>query len=194
MLKAINYPGKLTLLNKKTFKMKKMIILIVFIVLNIYGYSQSNNNNNNSVNVLIDGSRKIGLDCSYTIGNYCEKSIKLAQEENTRIDSFSYGKIFINNDDTLKMSIEKNTISLNDILYLFKDNKYSVLFDFHLSPDILDKLNLDKNFTINKGEYNVKENDNKSEIIIIFDKVNYKQSALPEESIEEESNNNFNNK
>ncbi|HEB61657.1 MAG TPA: hypothetical protein ENI82_00760 [Bacteroidetes bacterium] len=174
--------------------MKKIMILVVLIVSTINVYSQSNNDYNSSADIMIDGSRKIGLDCSYTIGNYCEKSIKLASDNPERTDSFSYGKIYIDNEDTLRMSIEKNSISLNDILFLFKDNKYSVLFDFHLSPDILDTLNLDENFTINKGNYNVKENENKSEIIITFDKVNYKQNALPEESIEEESNNNFNNK
>jgi len=158
--------------------------LIYLMLLLSFGINAQNKQNfNNSAYVEIDGSRRLGIDCSYTMGSYCEKSIKLISPDYSRKEKNTYGEFFIEK-DTLKLRLEKNTISLNDILYLFKDRKISFDSDFHLSLDILQKLNLNDDFIIKQGLYNVKDSNDKHYLVIVFNSIN---------PIQKETSKDFNN-
>ncbi len=159
----------------------KYVNIFLFVLFTGSVIGQINSNISSAVEVSFDDFMH-GFLCS-TPGDWCKDDIKIVSKTEEREPDLFYGKFFIDNNDSLKLSLYKNSLPVSKILQLFQDNKFRVDSILDLPAPVMEILGLDANHSqIQPGNYKISDTDNNKEIIINFGFINDNSGSKKDET------------
>ena len=154
----------------------KWFQIFLFFFIHSLMYAQTNNTSNNTEIEISSyepetNNRPQGVECGFG-GGFCSNNFSLIDPGETSNTNFTYGNFYIDEHDSLKLSIEKNTISLNTMVELFGENKFDVETQFHIPVEITNKLGIEP-MVVKNGFFNVHDSKDNNNLIIDFGEVVY---------------------